>query len=673
MKRATIVIVLMFVSTLSGLAQESVAPATADGPDAIQKTISVASLLDELVDLYRLTKFPDPAYVTKQFSSYDRKSKSPDEDWFANGDFNQFVRIEKRQGRNEHVMMDAAGPGAIVRIWSANPAGTLRIYVDGNDTPVIEAAMKQLLGGKVEGFPVPIAGKRARGWNLYFPIPYAKQCKVTSDQGGFYYHVNYRTYGPGTRVKSFVPTDLDDQLAKIKEIAHKLASPRKRCRAPVGRQMGTFDKTFVADSQDTLYETRGTKAICRFLVSLEADDVDSAARGVVLEMRFDGEKTIETPIGDFFGVAPGMIPYESLPLGITEGERPQMWCHWWMPFSRTAKIAIRNLTDQKVRVYGVVSTVAYEWDDASLLFHAKWRTERDIPSRPHRDWTHLECTGQGRFVGGALHIINPVRNWWGEGDEKIYVDGETFPSHFGTGTEDYYGYAWCSPARFVHAYHNQPKCDGPKNYGNTSVNRFHVIDDIPFTRSFKFDMESFHLREGVKTTRAAISYWYGRPGGSDFFQLISKQDVQPVVVPPYQVTRVLGALEAEDLPAVVTHGTTQRQTADERFSNGAQLFWSTRQPGAKLTLVFDMEKAGPKHVIARFVQHRLYGQVQAYINGAKAGDVIDLKGMPVRPMKEIDLGRFELKEGQNELVIEAIRPAKQEGKYNLGLDYIRLK
>ena len=72
------------------------------------------------------------------------------------------------------------------------------------------------------------------------------------------------------------------------------------------------------------------------------------------------------------------------------------------------------------------------------------------------------------------------------------MDGETFPSHFGTGTEDYYGYAWCWPGLFTHAYHAQPRCDGPGNYGRTSVNRFHILDRIPFTKDFKFDMELWH-------------------------------------------------------------------------------------------------------------------------------------------------------------------------------------
>ena len=111
-----------------------------------------------------------------------------------------------------------------------------------------------------------------------------------------------------------------------------------------------------------------------------------------------------------------------------------------------------------------------------MHFHAKWRAQFDVPTRPMIDWNYLTAKGQGVFAGVAFAIDNPVKDWWGEGDEKIYVDGETFPSHFGTGTEDYYGYAWCWPGLFTHAYHAQPRCDGPGNYGRTSVNRFHILD-----------------------------------------------------------------------------------------------------------------------------------------------------------------------------------------------------
>ena len=97
-------------------------------------------------------------------------------------------------------MADMQGPGAIVRIWSPNPGGTLRIYSTAPHRPAIEAPMTDLLSGKHRFLPPPIAVGLSMGWNLYLPIPYAKSCKVTCDKGGQYYHVNYRTYPAGTAV-----------------------------------------------------------------------------------------------------------------------------------------------------------------------------------------------------------------------------------------------------------------------------------------------------------------------------------------------------------------------------------------------------------------------------------------------------------------------------------------
>ncbi|MDH7503105.1 MAG: DUF2961 domain-containing protein, partial [Verrucomicrobiota bacterium] len=192
-----------------------------------QGAISVGSLLDEMTDLKGLARFPHPSYTCRQFSSYDRKARSPSEDWFANNDCGNYLREEQRAGRTEYVMMDAPGPGAIVRIWSANPAGTLRIYIDDSEKPVIESPMSDVLGGKFPGLPRPIAGEYSKGWNLYFPIPYAKSCKVTSDKGGFYYHVNYRTYESGTAVRSFTLDQLEALKPRVQKLVEVLSDPRK--------------------------------------------------------------------------------------------------------------------------------------------------------------------------------------------------------------------------------------------------------------------------------------------------------------------------------------------------------------------------------------------------------------------------------------------------------------
>jgi hypothetical protein len=641
--------------------------------------ITVESLLSEMIDLQRLTKLPDPPYTTKQFSSYDRKAKSPEEEWFANNDRGQYLSSEEKDGRKENVMMDVDGPGTIVRIWSANPDSTLRIYIDGSDKPTLEGPFKEFLGGKFPGFPSPLAGERGRGWNLYFPIPYAKHCKVTiENQNGYhpYYHINYRTYPSKTEVTSFKKEDLERLSTAITRIADKLRSPKMVGEPPEQGTKGEFDLDIKPGEERALRDLAGPMAVTGIWAVVQADDMPTTTRGLLLSMTFDEEETVHCPFGDFFGMAPGFIPYEALPIGVADKPSVYPWSHWWMPFKDRIRITVKNFTEKKVHLHGVIDLAEYKWDDNSLLFHAKWRIERDIPSRPQSDWSHLQVTGAGRFVGGALQIINPAKNWWGEGDEKIYVDGEKFPSHFGTGSEDYYGYAWGSPERFVHAYHNQPKVDGPANYGSTSVNRFHIFDDIPFTKDFKFDMENWALPDKIKTTRSAVSYWYARPGSKDSFKTLTKEDLKYVPPPAYEVYRVKGVIEGELLtPSEKTAGEHVRHGLNEKFSGEEMLRWTGIKVGAKLTIPFEAAEEGKHHVIVHLAKAAEYVQVQLSVNGKKAGEVIDTYSAKLEPSGEIDLGEFELKKGANNLGVEVVgkNAENKSERLQFGLDYIRLK
>jgi len=149
----------------------------------------------------------------------------------------------------------------------------------------------------------------------------------------------------------------------------------------------------------------------------------------------------------------------------------------------------------------------------------------------------LSATGRGHFVGLQMNVLNPMEYfWWGEGDEKIWVDDDDFPSIFGTGTEDYFGYAWCVQYfKFTHAYHGvslptreylafaqalpfpffwewlsniTPRAAAVSQY------RWHFIDLIPFEKNFRFDMEIYHHRDTVVDVNA-IAYWYAEPGSED--------------------------------------------------------------------------------------------------------------------------------------------------------------
>ncbi len=637
---------------------------------AAESAITTATLIDDMTNLAKVAQFPSPAYTCKQFSSYDRAAKSPTENWFANGDCGQYLRVEDRGGRKEYVMMDTAGPGAIVRIWSANPAGVLRIYIDGNEKPVIEAPMADVLGGKFPGWPRPIAGEYSKGWNLYFPIPYAKSCKVTSDKGDFYYHVNYRTYPAGTNVESFTSDQLKTLATEIEKLSKRLASPMGDAAAMAGQ--GQAFELQIEPGQSEVTQFSGPAAVVRCVVVVDASDKEAALRGVIVKGTFDGQQAIEAPLGDLFGSGPGINPFESLPLGMSKDGK--MYCHWFMPFKETAEFRLENTTKIPVTVSGEIVVADYNWTDASMHFHAKWRTQFDVPTRPMIDWNYLTAKGKGVFAGVSFTIDNPVKDWWGEGDEKIYVDGETFPSHFGTGTEDYYGYAWCWPGLFVHAYHNQPRCDGPNNYGRTSVNRFHIIDRIPYTKDFKFDMELWHWNERCEVNMGVVAYWYAMPGGSDGFKPIRAEDAVVRPMPVYQVPRVAGAIEGETMRIIKTVGTAEPQDWNDE-SNGRHLWWHAgHKPGDVLVLGFDAPKAGKYRVMAKFLKAVDYGIHQLAINGVKAGEPIDFFNNGVVPTKEIDLGSFELKQGENELSVTVIGANEKAVKsYMFGLDYIRLQ
>ncbi len=637
--------------------------------------VTLDDLLKQMTDLSQLAEYPDPPYVTKQFSSYDRASEVPGkESWFANADRGfmlydgvvkektpYFKTAPKREGPEDgsfaagtkvgfspthkrignfvwvyataadgraidgkipqgyidkdavtpdaqgHVLAEMDDPGCVANIWSADPgdAGKIHIYLDEAKDPVIEAPLTELLSGKwktaIDGkettpFPDPIACERSRGFNLYFPIAYARHCKITVDHPDIYYHVDYRTYPKGTEVETFSLAVVAADGEAVKKVLDRLNKPivtwageteRKEALRKGLELSEKFDAAKSEEEKRKIVEeiqalTAGFKSQpnavdtytgslgsgeekkCvelegpRIVLSLEVAFADvkqvtpEVLRSLVLLAKFDGadKPQVCCPLGDFFGSSPGMNPYESLPLAVEKNGR--FICSWPMPFKEKAVFSLRNVGKQSVVAALTCRTGDYFWTDRSMRFHANWRTA-DMKTRPFHDWTYCDLKGKGVFVGDMLSVMNPVGAWWGEGDEKIYVDGEKFPSWFGTGSEDYYGYCACPGAtrlpRFQHAYHNQTRCDGKgtgATFGHTSVNRFHILDAIPFEKSFRFDMECWHWDPNVTVNYAATSYWYARPGATDDFEPVDAKVLQNIPSPPPPF-KIDGALEGESL------------------------------------------------------------------------------------------------------------------------------
>lgn len=668
--------------------------------------VTLKSLLEDMVDRSRVARYPTPSYVCRQASSYDRDMVSPDEPgWFANWDRSQFIRQEENNGRTEWVLMDAQGPGAVVRFWGTwhGPGGgpfsngTMRVYLDGTPEPAIEGPIADLISGGAL-CPAPLSNSvspespyERRGHNLYLPIPYAEHCKITyesdklTDIGGkqgeaLYYQINYRTYESGTEVESFSR----EQLAELKPVVERVG--RRLLESGIAQteslEYDQVEET-LAPGEERAIELDGPAAIRQLTLRIEAEDLPQALRSTVLEATFDGEPSIWCPIGEFFGTGYGIHPYQTWYTRVEDDGT--MTAFWVMPFEKSARVAVRNLGEQEVRVVGAGRVGDWDWDDRSTHFHSVWRQYTEVDTGPDKDMTgqgafdvnYVEISGQGQYVGDTLTVFNGIAAWWGEGDEKSYIDGESFPSHVGTGTEDYYGYAWCRPEFFDAPFHAQPNGSGNLESSLTVNNRYRILDCLPFEKSLKVDMELWHWRSTV-VNYAPTTFWYARPGADGNVAPDAKTAALPVARKRSDIVEVFqvpGAIEGESLSVVdKTGGTIEIQSISEfRWSNDQQLWWRDAEVGDKLVLEVPVEEAGTYRVFANLTKAVDYGIVRLTLAGRAVPEEFD-RFAPQVSHDLLELGEFTLEEGPAELVVEIVGAHPDAVKRHMfGLDYLKLE
>lgn len=475
-----------------------------------KQEITIQSLLTEMVDRDSQTRFPESNFRLKQQSSYNRASTHPEDSagWFINHDFNandkdrNFIRIEENDGQQEWVLMEVDKPGVIVRTWmpfsSPDTPDTdiqIKIYLDGAEQPALEGNMLELFNG--DGLiPFPFAHKSLRSAVSFYPIPYAKSCKITTTGRPFFYQFTYREFPEETKVKTFTLEDFHAAEKLASQVGEQLLQPSVSSEGKLVEMTGSISPK----GEETIALPKGDNAINSLIIQLGDYTQEEVMRSTVIKMSFDGKETVWCPIGDFFGSGIGLNPYKGW--SQTVSETGELTTQWIMPYQESGSISIENLGDQSIDIRVKVRVEDYEWDDRSMYFHAAWRGEYPISTRPFSDWNYVSVEGRGVYIGDALTVMNPVEKWWGEGDEKIWVDGEDFPSIFGTGTEDYYGYSWGGRSTdfYEHPFHAQPysykynklnrKTTKERNTkGYSTETRTRALDGIPFANSLQLDME----------------------------------------------------------------------------------------------------------------------------------------------------------------------------------------
>jgi len=294
-----------------------------------------------------------------------------------------------------------------------------------------------------------------------------------------------------------------------------------------------------SEERKILAEIPGPGCIKHIWMTLGVPQEDYMRR-IILRFFWDGcdEPSVECPIGDFFGLGHGVRKnFVSLPLQMSpqDGKGFNSW--WPMPFKDEAIIEVENQGDEAYVHYFYIDYEEYSSTSPVkdlAYFHVQWRRENDTegwayidgltldeadkdPRNLNRDgrgnYVILEAEGNGVYCGAHLDIDCFHRNpndWYGEGDDMIFIDGEKLPSIHGTGTEDWFNCAYCPRQEYNAPYHGVILYSGTKDWpwrGKQTVYRYYIEDPIRFYKSIRVTIEHGHANR-LSNDYSSTAYYY---------------------------------------------------------------------------------------------------------------------------------------------------------------------
>ncbi len=321
----------------------------------------------------------------------------------------------------------------------------------------------------------------------------------------------------------------------------KLQTYKNRRSSSWDRTGGNADWVTVDPGQTaTVLDVQGAGVVTHIWFTINSPD-PMHLKNLVLRAWWDGEASpsIEAPIGDFFGLGLGeYFIYQSALL--TVAPMKALNAYFQMPFASAARITVSNEGPQRVRsLYFAIDYVTLPGlPDGLARFHAQYRQATpckgivsDGKNLSGKDnYVFLEATGKGHFVGVTQAVLQNENGWFGEGDDMIFIDGDTLPTINGTGTEDYFNGAWDFGGQsFANQHQGAPYIVDPERIGGRyCLYRWHLESPIGFEKSIKVTIE-----HGTANDRSdnffSTAYWYQTEPHAAFPALPALADRVPKV------------------------------------------------------------------------------------------------------------------------------------------------
>ncbi len=271
-----------------------------------------------------------------------------------------------------------------------------------------------------------------------------------------------------------------------------------------------------------------------------------AWRFAILRFYWDGEKepSIETPLGDFYACGWGRFAQVSS-LAVCVNPGSGLNSYWQMPFRKSFKVTLENIAEDMFTIYYQIDYTLTEVPQDAAYLHAQFRRVNPLPYK--EVYTLLDgVKGWGHYVGTYMAWGVNNNNWWGEGEIKFYIDGDSkFPTICGTGTEDYFCGSYDFDTRrpdgtvqyteFTTPYAGLPQViRGDGHYDiqqRFGLYRWHIMDPIRFEKDLRVTIQALGWRSGgrylpLQDDIASVAYWYQAEPHAAFPKLPSKDALE---------------------------------------------------------------------------------------------------------------------------------------------------